>query len=220
MSRTETTPVGRADNGARPLTPRATVALTAAGASLIAACYGLARFAYGLFLPAFREAFALDAATAGLIASGRNGRARVALLQQELQLVDPAVWTPVLQEWFGVGVASIPFAVTSFGHVYHLDEDGRVQCLDPHFLTNLVVAESADEFFAEHLVGPSSHLADLRGPHQGARTKLGLLGEGELYSFTPMLPLGGTVSPEALTKGDGVQHALLTHRMVREQRQR
>ena len=34
MSRTETTPVGRADNGARPLTPRATVALTAAGASL------------------------------------------------------------------------------------------------------------------------------------------------------------------------------------------
>ena len=69
MSRTETTPVGRADNGARPLTPRATVALTAAGASLIAACYGLARFAYGLFLPAFREAFALDAATAGLIAS-------------------------------------------------------------------------------------------------------------------------------------------------------
>ena len=140
--------------------------------------------------------------------------------KQELQLVDPAVWTPVLQEWFGVGVASIPFAVTSFGHVYHVQGDGPVQCLDPHFLTNLVVAESADEFFAEHLVGPSSHLADLRGPHQGARTKLGLLGEGELYSFTPMLPLGGTVSPDALTKGDGVQHALLTHRMVREQRQR
>lgn len=162
-------------------------------------------------------------------ASGKLPEALVALYRdhglgwyghQEFQLVDPAVWTPVLQEWFGAGVASIPFAVTSFGHVYHLDEDGRVQCLDPHFLTNLVVAESIDEFFAEHLVSQASHLADLRGPHQGARTKLGPLGDGELYFFTPILPLGGTVSPDALTKGNGVEHALTTHRLVREQRQR
>ena len=47
-----------------------TLWLTGAGLSLIAACYGLARFAYGLFLPAFRDEFALDAATAGAIASG------------------------------------------------------------------------------------------------------------------------------------------------------
>lgn len=47
-----------------------TVGLAAAGLALIAVCYGLARFAYGLFIPAFREAFALDAATAGAIASG------------------------------------------------------------------------------------------------------------------------------------------------------
>ena len=47
-----------------------TVGLAAAGLALIAVCYGLARFAYGLFVPAFREAFALDAATAGAIASG------------------------------------------------------------------------------------------------------------------------------------------------------
>lgn len=46
------------------------VRLAAAGLSLIAVCYGLARFAYGLFVPAFREAFGLDAATAGAIASG------------------------------------------------------------------------------------------------------------------------------------------------------
>lgn len=43
--------------------------LAAAGLSLIAACYGLARFAFGLFTPAFRTAFGLDAAAIGLIAS-------------------------------------------------------------------------------------------------------------------------------------------------------
>ena len=36
----------------------------------MAACYGLARFAYGLFVPAFRDAFDLSSATAGTIASG------------------------------------------------------------------------------------------------------------------------------------------------------
>lgn len=46
------------------------VGLTAAGLSLIAVCYGLARFAYGLFLPEFRNTFALDATTAGIIAAG------------------------------------------------------------------------------------------------------------------------------------------------------
>ncbi|GAA2758023.1 MFS transporter [Actinopolymorpha rutila] len=46
------------------------VGLAAAGMSLIAACYGLARFAYGLFVPTFRAEFHLDAATAGTVAAG------------------------------------------------------------------------------------------------------------------------------------------------------
>ncbi|ASU85396.1 MFS transporter [Nocardiopsis gilva YIM 90087] len=43
--------------------------LATAGAALIATCYGIARFAYGLFVPVLRQEFDLDAATAGLIAS-------------------------------------------------------------------------------------------------------------------------------------------------------
>ncbi|MFS0866586.1 MFS transporter [Microbacterium sp. 179-B 1A2 NHS] len=50
-----------------------TVHLAIGGLALIAVCYGLARFAYGLFVPAFRSAFDLDAAAAGLIASGSYG---------------------------------------------------------------------------------------------------------------------------------------------------
>jgi len=41
-----------------------------AGLAMIAVTYGLARFAYGLFLPELREAFGLDAAALGLIGSG------------------------------------------------------------------------------------------------------------------------------------------------------
>lgn len=45
------------------------VRLAAAGISLIAACYGLARFAYGLFVPVLSAEFGLSAAAAGAIAS-------------------------------------------------------------------------------------------------------------------------------------------------------
>ncbi|WP_037321002.1 MFS transporter [Amycolatopsis orientalis] len=44
--------------------------LTAAGLSLIAVSYGLARYAYGLFAPALRAEFGLDGGTLGTIASG------------------------------------------------------------------------------------------------------------------------------------------------------
>src|SRR5690606_3218273 len=46
------------------------IRLAAAGIALIAVSYGLARFAYGLFVPAFRETFDLDATAAGSIAAG------------------------------------------------------------------------------------------------------------------------------------------------------
>ncbi len=45
------------------------VRLAAAGLAMIAGCYGLARFAYGLFVPAFTAEFGLGAAAAGAIAS-------------------------------------------------------------------------------------------------------------------------------------------------------
>ncbi len=45
------------------------VRLAAAGLAMIAVCYGLARFAYGLFVPAFTAEFGLGTAAAGAIAS-------------------------------------------------------------------------------------------------------------------------------------------------------
>ncbi|GAA1177668.1 MFS transporter [Nesterenkonia xinjiangensis] len=52
-----------------PLAPLRTVRLAAAGLALIAVCYGLARFAYGLFVPVFRTEFDLDGSQVGLIGS-------------------------------------------------------------------------------------------------------------------------------------------------------
>lgn len=52
------------------LSRRDEVVLSVAGLCLIGACYGLARFAYGLFVPSFRESFALGPTTAGVIAAG------------------------------------------------------------------------------------------------------------------------------------------------------
>lgn len=44
--------------------------MIAAGAALIATCYGLARFAYGLFAPEFRAEFAISSTVSGLIGAG------------------------------------------------------------------------------------------------------------------------------------------------------
>ncbi|MFJ2706437.1 MFS transporter [Streptomyces sp. NPDC087428] len=44
--------------------------LTASGLALIAVCYGLARFAYGLFLPAFKDTFHFGGTLSGVIAGG------------------------------------------------------------------------------------------------------------------------------------------------------
>ncbi|MDE9366265.1 DUF1851 domain-containing protein [Luteipulveratus sp. YIM 133132] len=141
--------------------------------------------------------------------------------EQRLAIVDPGDWMAVLQEWLGADVSSFPIAVTSFGHVYHYDRQGgqeRVQCLDPHFQSNTVVAQDLTSFFNEHLTGGSSHISDLEGPRGGARQKLGPLAEGEIYYFMPMLALGGTVSPDSLAKGPGPEHLEQIHRAVGQSR--
>ncbi|GAA4910237.1 MFS transporter [Streptomonospora salina] len=62
-------PATRAPSGATATAAVPAVRLAAAGISLIAACYGLARFAYGLFVPVLSAEFGLSAAAAGTIAS-------------------------------------------------------------------------------------------------------------------------------------------------------
>lgn len=134
-----------------------------------------------------------------------------------LALVDPGTWMPVLQTWFGPSVTSIPFAITSFGHLYHYDRPGgsdRIQCLDPHFQHNAVVAEDATSFFREHLIGSTSHLADLRELHKAARDAQGELGQDEIFYFEPILALGGQVNLDNLQKGNGPEHVTDIHRRL------
>src|SRR3978361_816519 len=67
--------VGGTDPGAR-----APIDLAAVGMALIAVCYGLARFAYGLFVPPFRADSGADATPAGAVASGSYGAYCVAIV--------------------------------------------------------------------------------------------------------------------------------------------
>ncbi|RNI21358.1 T6SS immunity protein Tdi1 domain-containing protein [Flexivirga caeni] len=136
-------------------------------------------------------------------------------------LVDPGRWMPVLQTWFGSSIGSIPFAITSFGHVYHYDRvDGhdRIQCLDPHFQHNVEVAQDAVVFFTQHLTGSNSHPADLRELHKAAVSEQGSLGEDEIFYFEPILALGGQVNLDNLKKGDGPEHVGDIHRQVAARR--
>ncbi|MBB2890430.1 T6SS immunity protein Tdi1 domain-containing protein [Flexivirga oryzae] len=137
-------------------------------------------------------------------------------------LVDPGTWMPTLQTWFGSAVGSIPFAVTSFGHVYHYDQvDGhdRIQCLDPHFQHNAVVSEDGTTFFTDHLTGSNSHPADLRELHKAAVGAQGELGADEIFYFEPILALGGQVNLDNLAKGNGPEHVSDIHQRIAASRQ-
>ena len=85
------------------------VRLTAVGMSLIAVCYGLARFAYGLFVPSFRAAFGLDATAVGGVASGSYAGYCVAVV---LAAVATTRWGPR-----AVGVAAGTCAAAGTGLV-------------------------------------------------------------------------------------------------------
>ncbi|TWF81700.1 putative MFS family arabinose efflux permease [Pseudonocardia hierapolitana] len=63
------------------------VRLAAAGLAVIAVCYGLARFAYGLFVPAFTAEFDIGAAAAGAIASSSYAGYCVAVVAATLATV-------------------------------------------------------------------------------------------------------------------------------------
>lgn len=141
--------------------------------------------------------------------------------EQRLAIIDPGEWADVLTTWLGSQCRSIPFAVTSFGHLYHYDQVGgrdRIQCLDPHFVSNTVVSDDLVEFFTSHLIGPQSHVADLEGPRGGGREKLGPLEQDEIYMFVPALAIGGSVSPDSLDKGSGPVHLQVIHELVRSHR--
>lgn len=77
------------------LARRRELALGAAGLALIGACYGLARFAYGLFVPSFQREFGLEATATGVVAGGGYVVYCVAVLAS-------LVLTP---RWGGRGVA-------------------------------------------------------------------------------------------------------------------
>jgi predicted MFS family arabinose efflux permease len=64
-----------------------TARLAAAGLAVIAVCYGLARFAYGLFVPAFTAEFDFGAAVAGAIASSSYAGYCVAVVAATLATV-------------------------------------------------------------------------------------------------------------------------------------
>ncbi len=80
-----------------------TARLAMAGLAMIAVCYGLARFAYGLFVPVFAAEFGLDAAAAGAIASSSYAGYCVAILVATLAT---ARWGPRVVAT-GAGLAAV-----------------------------------------------------------------------------------------------------------------
>jgi hypothetical protein len=69
--------------------------LVAPGLAMIAVTYGLARFAYGLFLPEMRESLGLSDSVLGLIGAGSYAGYCLAVIgvvrEHPLGIVDPVV---------------------------------------------------------------------------------------------------------------------------------
>ncbi len=127
--------------------------LVAPGLALIAVTYGLARFAYGLFLPEMRETFGLSSSLLGVIGSGsylgycvaiiislvytsRTGPRRmavaagaVAVIGMTVVAVAPAAW--VLALGILVAGSSTGLASPPMGEAVARGQSGRACRIDP-----------------------------------------------------------------------------------------
>ncbi len=137
-----------------------------------------------------------------------------------LQLIDPADYEPVLDQWLGrPDPTRVPFALGAFGDLFYYRDRGQhdiggtvmkvedICRLDPHYRRTEVCTWEVDKFFKSYLLDEAVVNGTLRGPlFKEALAEMGALEPGEIFTFVPALALGGAEELSYLQKVDARVH--------------
>jgi len=125
-----------------------------------------------------------------------------------IELINPRDYEAVLWTWLGREVDTyIPFAISGFGELFYYrkltDTDEDVCMIDIQYRKIETIVWSLESFFEEFLIDEKDRKLWLREElFNKAIEKQGGLSKNEIFTFTPVLALGGAEELEFLKKGN------------------
>jgi len=125
-----------------------------------------------------------------------------------IELINPKDFESTLWTWLGREVENyVPFAITGFGELFYyrklteMDED--VCMIDIQYRNVETIVWNLESFFEDFLTDEENRKEWLRETlFEKAITEQGNLIENEIFTFTPILALGGGMETKYLEKGN------------------
>lgn len=137
-----------------------------------------------------------------------------------IELINPKEYEPVLWTWLGREVENyVPFAITGFGELFYYrkltETDEDVCIIDIQFRNIETLNWSLESFFEDSLPEEEFREYWLREElFKNAITELGELAPNEIFTFTPVLAVGGAEEVQHLKKGNAQVYQELVFQMT------
>ncbi|WP_298501931.1 T6SS immunity protein Tdi1 domain-containing protein [uncultured Maribacter sp.] len=125
-----------------------------------------------------------------------------------IELVNPKDFEPSLWTWLGQEVEKyVPFAITGFGELFYYrkltETDEDVCMIDIQYRKVETVVWSLASFFEDFLTNEEDREEWLRETlFKKAIKEKGYLNKNEVFTFTPVLAMGGEMETKYLKKGN------------------
>lgn len=138
-----------------------------------------------------------------------------------IELVNPKAYGATLDTWIGKEPDNyIPFAITGFGELFYYrkltDTDEDVCLIDIQFGRVETLVWSLTEFFEDFLTNESDRETWLRESlFLEAVSQQGKLDKDEVFTFVPILALGGMEESKYLQKANALVYQELVFQMTR-----
>lgn len=125
-----------------------------------------------------------------------------------IELINPKEFEPSLWTWLGREVANyVPFAISGFGELFYYrkltETDEDVCMIDIQYRKIETIVWNLDSFFEDFLTNEKDREEWLRETlFDKAIKEQGSLEKNEVFTFSPVLALGGGMETKYLKKGN------------------
>jgi hypothetical protein len=125
-----------------------------------------------------------------------------------IELINPKDFEPNLWTWLGREVENyVPFAISGFGELFYYrkltETDEDVCMVDIQYRKIETITLSLESFFEDFLTNEEDREEWLRETlFNKAIAEQGNLIKNEIFTFTPVLAMGGAMEAEYLKKGN------------------
>jgi hypothetical protein len=125
-----------------------------------------------------------------------------------IELINPKDFEPTLQTWLGRKVENyVPFAISGFGELFYYrkltESDEDICMIDIQYRKIETLVWSLESFFENFLTNEENRKKWLREDlFNQAVAEQGGLAINEIFTFTPVLAMGGALETKYLKKGN------------------